>query len=181
MTQRERKELKPEDITVWTDTREQKPLDLAPLNWERRKLDTGDYSIRGLEHIVSVERKSLNDLLGCIGKHRDRFEREIDRLLAYESRMIVVETSWRDLEAGAYQRSRIHPNAAVGAVMGWIARGIPICLVGNHQLAGKFVARFLFTVAKRRWNQLQGLDQSLRVVYGKTPDEIYAPIPPKVV
>jgi len=32
----------------------------------------------GLEDRVGIERKSLSDLLGCIGGSRDRFERELE-------------------------------------------------------------------------------------------------------
>ncbi|NQU21949.1 MAG: hypothetical protein HQ567_11755 [Candidatus Nealsonbacteria bacterium] len=67
-------ELKPETITAVIDTREQTPLDLSPLQTIPGTLATGDYSVRGLEHVVAVERKSLPDLLGCIGRDRSRFD-----------------------------------------------------------------------------------------------------------
>ena len=56
-------ELKAEDVTAICDSREQLPLDLAPLKTVRGTLTTGDYSILGMENIVSLERKSLDDLL----------------------------------------------------------------------------------------------------------------------
>ena len=64
-------ELKAEDVTAIIDTREQLPLDLAPLRMKRGTLATGDYSIKGMEHVVSLERKSLDDLLGCIGHDQE--------------------------------------------------------------------------------------------------------------
>jgi hypothetical protein len=35
-----------------------------------------------LEHVVAIERKSLGDLIGCIGVERERFDRVVQRLLA---------------------------------------------------------------------------------------------------
>jgi len=105
------KELKPEHITVVRDTREQLPLDLAPLQMITGTLDTGDYSIRGLEHIISVERKSEDDLLACVGRERARFEREIMRLLAYPVRLLVVESTWAVLSgaSGGQHCARARP------------------------------------------------------------------------
>jgi len=60
-------ELKLENITAICDTREQRPLNLAPLQVVTGTLATGDYSVQGLENIVAIERKSLSDLLGCVG------------------------------------------------------------------------------------------------------------------
>jgi len=44
-----------------------------------KHLTTGDYSIEGCEHLVSVERKSHGDLCGSLGGGRDRLEREFQR------------------------------------------------------------------------------------------------------
>ena len=68
--------LKPEDITAIIDTREQQPLALE-LDTVPGTLATGDYSVHGLEDLLTVERKSLDDLLGCMTSGRPRFEREL--------------------------------------------------------------------------------------------------------
>src|SRR5262245_32131111 len=46
----------------------------------RRGLRTGDYSLRGYESRVAVERKSPQDLYGTIGGRRACFQRELARL-----------------------------------------------------------------------------------------------------
>ena len=145
-------ELRPEQVTAIIDNREQCPLDLSPLRSVAGTLTTGDYSIQGLENIVAVERKSLGDLLGCIGQHRERFDREVMRLLAYPTRAIVIEATWADLKRGDWQ-SRITPAAAIGSLLGWIAQGVPIILTGDHERAGRYVSRLLFTAARRRWRE----------------------------
>ncbi len=145
-------ELKPEAVTAIVDTREQLPLDLTPLHTVAGTLSTGDYSVQGLEHVVAIERKSLPDLLGCVGQHRERFDREVQRLLAYPTRAIVVEATWADLEAGEW-RSQVTPAAAIGSVLGWIAQGVPVVMCGDHERAGRYVGRILFTAARRRWRE----------------------------
>ncbi len=125
-------ELKPESVVAICDTREQKPLSLSPLSVELGTLETGDYSIRGLEHVVRVERKSMDDLLGVVGRDRDRFDREVQRLLAYPVRVLVIEASWSDLESGLWQRSKVTPAQVVGSLLGWQAAGLSIHCVGDH-------------------------------------------------
>lgn len=145
-------ELRPEAVTAIIDSREQLPLDLSPLQTTSGTLATGDYSIFGLEHVVAIERKGLGDLLGCIGQERERFDREVQRLLAYPVRALVVEATWLDLEQGGW-RSKITPAAAIGSLLGWIASGLPIILAGDHGRAGRYVSRLLFTAARRRWRE----------------------------
>jgi len=149
-------ELPPQAVVALQDSREQLPLDLAPLRVEVATLPTGDYSVRGLEHVVAIERKSLGDLLSCVGQERERFDREVQRLLGFPTRALVVEASWADLEAGQW-RSQITPAQAIGSLLGWIAAGLPCILAGDHHRAGRFTSRLLFTVARRRWRELRAL------------------------
>ena len=145
--------LEPESVTAIIDTREQLPLDLSPLRVERGTLDTGDYALSGCDHI-RIERKSLNDLLACVGRERERFDREVIRLLAYPVRVLVVEASWHQLEQGDW-RGNIKPEQAMGALLGWQASGLSIHMVGDHERAGRHAARLLFTVARRRYRELR--------------------------
>lgn len=154
-------ELKPENVTAIIDTREQMELDLAPLKTEAGTLDTGDYSLKGLEHVVRVERKSLDDLLGVVGRDRERFEREVARLLAYPVRVLVIEATWSDLESGLWQRSKMTPQAVIGSLLAWQAEGLSIHCVGDHKRAGTHVARLLYQVAKRRYRELRSLMQEV--------------------
>jgi DNA excision repair protein ERCC-4 len=153
-------ELRPDDVTAIIDTREQLPLDLSPLRVVKGTLDTADYSVLGLEHFVRVERKSAEDMLACIGRERERFDREIQRLLAYPVRAIVVEAGWRFFESGEY-RSNVTPNQAIGSLLGWIAAGVPIVMAYDHARAGRFVSRILFTAARRRWREARALVANL--------------------
>jgi ERCC4-type nuclease len=143
-------------LTAIQDSREQCPVDLHPLRTVVGTLTTGDYSIVGLEQVVAIERKSLDDLLGCIGQQRERFDKEVQRLAAYHARALVVEASWQDIERGEW-RSKVTPSAALGSLLGWAIAGLPIVMAGSHERAGRYIARLLVTAARRRWREAKGL------------------------
>lgn len=148
--------LKPENVTALIDSREQLPLALSPLRTQVASLPTGDYSILGLEHVVAIERKSLDDLLGCVGCERERFDREVMRLLAFPVRLLLIEATWAEIELGQW-RSKLKPESVIGSLLGWQASGLSVHMVGDHERAGKHAARLLFTVAKRRYRELRAL------------------------
>ena len=148
--------LKPENVVALIDSREQLQLDLSPLRTEQATLPTGDYSLKGLEHVVAIERKSLDDLLGVTGRDISRFDREVQRLLAYPVRVLLVEATWAQIELGQWW-GKITPEQVIGSLLGWTAAGLSVHLCGDHQRAGKHAARLLFTVAKRRYRELRAL------------------------
>ena len=137
------------------DNREQCPFTFANLPTEPGALATGDYSIRGLEHLVSVERKSLDDLLGCIGRDRDRFRRELKRMEAYRFKLLIIESDADTLEIGTW-RSQIKPAHVLGSLAAWSAQfGLPVWLGGDHAACGRFTERFLFQCARTVARELQ--------------------------
>ncbi len=93
-----------DNFTIIEDTREQEPLDFSPFaaalsfHVERAKLRTGDYSVKGYESHIFVERKSFEDCVGTLTRGRDRFTREVyDRGAYYPVKAMVVEASWSEL------------------------------------------------------------------------------------
>ncbi|MCK9570861.1 ERCC4 domain-containing protein [Candidatus Pacearchaeota archaeon] len=146
----------PEHIVALVDSREQYPLDLSPLKTQVKGLSTGDYSCVGMENLVAIERKSLSDALGCLGGERERFEKELMRMLAYPVRCLVIESSWKELEEGNW-RSQITPSSAIGSLLSWQNMGIPIMMADNHERAGRFVSRMLFMAARRRIRENRGI------------------------
>jgi DNA excision repair protein ERCC-4 len=157
-----RRELEPGDVTAVIDTREQTPFDLSPLRSVPGSLTTGDYTVVGLEDEIAVERKSLPDLVACCGRERDRFEAEVRRLLAFPSRLLIIEATWGAIELGQW-RGKVTPATVTGSLLGWAAMGLPICTVLGHAEAGKYAARFLFIAARRRWRALQGFLPALKI------------------
>ena len=104
----------PEDFILVIDSREQAPLflDHPPkgLVMVRDTLEVGDYSIRGFEGKIAVERKTIPDLLNCLGNDRERFKRELEKLQGYEWRAIVVEGIESDLFQ-FHDFSLMHPES----------------------------------------------------------------------
>lgn len=120
------------------DSREQKPYgfeDFPDVELVKGTLPQGDYSIHGLENIVAVERKSLSDLVMCLGRDRDRFIREMLRARGMESFSIVCEGTWSALSKGQY-KSRLSPQSATATVCAIMARlKIPIVFCGSRKEA----------------------------------------------
>ena len=85
-------------MKIIIDTREQRPFDFLSQNGDievvKGTLSLGDYSLAGLTDRVAVERKSLADLVMCLGTERERFQRELMRAAALEAFCVVVEASW---------------------------------------------------------------------------------------
>jgi len=110
---------KPLPFTIIIDTRE-KPAyrwlfdDDHPV--KVKKLDTGDYSIEGCEHLICLERKTLSDLIGSLFHDYERFKRELVRMKKIPNRYIVIEAVLRQADVHDY-RSKVHPNSIVGRLL----------------------------------------------------------------
>jgi len=112
---------------IVVDSREQRPYDFTRFNAQvvRAGLKTGDYSLMGLETVVAVERKALDDLVGCLTVGRDRFERELVRAKDLACFAVVVEASMEDVARHRY-KSRMAPDAAIQSVLAFQVRyGVP--------------------------------------------------------
>lgn len=132
-------------MKIIRDTREQAPFPFGGYACEVQPgtLTTGDYSLAGLEDRCAVERKSLDDLLGCLtGEGRERFERELARARGLDAFAVVVEASFQDIAEGRY-RSKMKPHAALQSVLAFQVRyGCPFIWAGTR--AGAEYATFHF-------------------------------------
>lgn len=122
-------------MKILIDTREQAPFgfngyDVTP---ETATLPVGDYSLPGFEDRAAIERKSLNDLIGCLmGKDRERFERELARGRHYDLFAVVVEASLADVSQGRY-RSEMKAQAALQSIITMQVRyRVPFMWCGNR-------------------------------------------------
>lgn len=156
---------------VLVDTREQTPLGLARFdNWisgERlATLETGDYSIEGMENLVSLERKSLKDLVGTLMHHRERFFRQLERMQAYPYRAILVEASYEDVKSPYSFTDDVmaHPNGVSGSLDALEVRfGIPVIYTSrNRALAEEKAASWLSKTFTYWWLETNGLGRVLQ-------------------
>jgi len=131
-----------EDFTIVIDTREQRPLSFS-LPTVRTALHTGDYSVRCYENAVSVERKSLDDLVQCLCVDRDRFERELERGMFLEYFAVIVEADFSDLAEHHY-RSAMSPESAVQSIIAFSVRyRLPVFFCGNRHYAAHVIQSIL--------------------------------------
>ena len=89
----------PGKIDIIVDTREKKPYEIRSKYIGEsisQKLDTGDYSVVGLEDYVTIDRKmSVNELATNITT--DRFARELQRMTEIEHSFLLLEFSVDDV------------------------------------------------------------------------------------
>jgi ERCC4-type nuclease len=133
------------------DTREKLPWLFAPevAYTLREGLSAGDYSLRGFEDRVSVERKELNDLVGTLFFDWVRFKKELRKLAGYELACIAVEADIRDVADRKYTAD-IHPNSILGRCHAIYADyGIPTFFWGERVYARAMGERFLLMAHKR--------------------------------
>ena len=147
-------DLDPASVIVIQDTREQCPLDLSPLQVRVEGLPTADYVLAAAPNLIAVERKSLDDLLAVCGRERERFERELDRLLAFQVPILAVEADWAQIRAGEW-RSALTPAQVEASLLSWASRGVGLLLAGDHATAGRLVSRMFYLAARRRYRELR--------------------------
>lgn len=142
------RDLKRSAITIAVDSREQAPFAFPDFTTTTRALDAGDYSVVGAESEIALERKSLPDLIQCLTRERERFERELLRLRGYPHRLVLVESDWAALVSGSY-RSRLNPRSAAASVAAFSARySIGFHFAGTREAAQGFAADYLFQSAR---------------------------------
>lgn len=125
-------------MLIVVDSREQAPFLFAgnkyrEVETEVGALPTGDYSLPGFEDRVAVERKSLDDLVGCLmNSNRDRFERELFRATPYSLFCVVVEASMQDIRNHQYQ-SLMKPKAVLQSLAAFQVRyRVPFAFCGGR-------------------------------------------------
>ncbi len=139
-------------MRVIVDTREQRPFTFErfpEVEVVRGALPTGDYSLPGFEDKIAIERKSLDDLVGCLkGDNRARFERELARGRTYDLFCVVVEASLDDVSKGRY-RSEMKTEAVLQSVVAFGVRyRVPFVWCGNRQGAEYMTHSFLAKYAR---------------------------------
>lgn len=138
------------------DTREQTPLSFPKkelcLGSVVKKLATGDYSIEGLEKIVSIERKKyVSELAQNLSDAR--FHREMDRMTQFKYKMILCEFDWEDILGFPYnaklpksvvRRIRMKGKFLINTLVGFQTKyNIHIQLAGNTKSATQYVEHYL--------------------------------------
>lgn len=118
-------------FSIIVDTREQLPYSFDGMGivvpTVVHGLPSGDYSIQGMEELIAIERKSLDDLYGSVTWGRRRFETEIGRLDELPGfAAVVIEADWRDIVSPLEHRpgwiNQTDPKSVVGTINSWSIR-----------------------------------------------------------
>jgi len=142
--------LKESSLTAIIDTREQAPFDLAKFGFgkiERKALDFGDYSIKGLESLLCIERKSLADLILSITRTRKTMDKRISAMRGYRYAYLIIEASASDILDHKY-RGKTSELAVIGTLAKYQSCGISVINSDNAYFAARICARLLYFVAR---------------------------------
>jgi DNA excision repair protein ERCC-4 len=126
--------------TIIVDSREQTPLVFTRLPSIVQGLVTGDYGILGHDG-WTVERKSIADLVASLSGERERFMKEIQRMLGYEFRRLLVIGAESDIHLGQY-RSKMTPKAVIASLAAIEAKGVPLVYARTPAIAAQLVERW---------------------------------------
>ncbi len=106
----------PSGLLLVIDTREQAPYAPGGVPTLIKKLDFGDYSIKGFESQISIERKSLDDFYLSIGKNRERFQRMLERMQEAEFKGLLIEAYEHEVLTPELSYSHIHKNSVYSTI-----------------------------------------------------------------
>ena len=132
----------------------------------RAKLDTGDYSLAGAEHLVSIERKSLQDLLSSLTHERDRFERELARGKGLDFFCVILEASAADVRAGRFGKygQGCNPRAIWESVCAFSVRYAPFLFANDRITGAKLCESLLCKWVRERCKIVEAISKASRLM-----------------
>jgi ERCC4-type nuclease len=124
--------LKFTDFVVLIDDREGLPYSFIGCDpkrivlTNRKRLKTGDYSLKEYENEINIERKTLEDLFSTLGQERERFKEEFERLNQSVFAAVVIEASLEEVlnpsEFHQDWHSLLNSNSVFGTITSWSIR-----------------------------------------------------------
>lgn len=150
--------------TILVDTREQRPLldvpedgtetelviDQVLVRARRSMLKTADYALADAGEELLIERKSSAlELATCCGAERQRFTRELERMVAETKRAVLLcEFPISDLEQ--MSRSKLNARTVVATLASWhLDFGICPVFAGDRRGAARWLVRTFAALDRR--------------------------------
>ena len=126
--------------TVIQDTREQKGWYFSEYDkcsgMEQGSLKTGDYTLKGFEEMVCIERKfSVEEIATNLGKKKKAFDAEMKRMQEFPFRYIICEFSMSDLID--------YPNSIFSDYMKQTRPDYVKQQISKRRITGKYLLRAL--------------------------------------
>lgn len=143
---------------VIKDTREKEnhgwwyPEDAYCSGTTKAKIDLGDYTVEGLEHLLCIERKeTVAEFAGNCSEQR--FWRVIDKMAEYKHKFLILEFDWYAIErypegSGVpkekWPRVRIKGNYMMSLLSTMMLdKGIQVIAAGNKDRAERIAYRIM--------------------------------------
>lgn len=135
-------------MIIVTDTREQRPYTFECISpqpvVEVSTLKVGDYSLKGFESQITIERKSLIDAYGTFGRGRQRFQRELENMVLFQFAAVIIEADWDTIVRRPPARSKLDPKAVVASIAAWSQRfKVHFWTCPNREFAERWTYRLL--------------------------------------
>jgi len=148
------------DFTIIVDTREQQPWAFDHYVKANIKLDAGDYSIQGLQHLLGIERKkSVNEIANNITE--PRFKDAISRLAQLKYSFLLLEFDIEDilnypigssLPKKLWDKVKISPAFLMKHVLDWqLIHNINVIFCGSSSSAertAEMILKKIFYIEK---------------------------------
>lgn len=124
----------PKGLIIVRDTREGLPYSFNNrIPYVDKALRFGDYSIKGMENLISIERKTLSDFYGSIGgkkkegvlnTRRERLHNEFGRMkdAGVEFKALVIEAEEEMVLTPELSYSRLNSNSIYGTIVSFELR-----------------------------------------------------------
>ena len=138
----------PEGFILIVDTRENQQLFKRPpkgLVTVRDKLDFGDYSIRGFEKSITVERKEMLEFIGEVGSDdHDDFRHKLMEMSKYERKWLLIHSTEKELlhynQSNYAYGPKVHHNVVRGSLASIQGRlGVPVYFAATRWDAERFI------------------------------------------
>lgn len=134
----------PDGFCLVVDTREQSPLFLSNipkgLVVVKDKLDHGDYSIRGFEESITIERKSIPDFYQSITRTRENFMKNLGVIRGYEWKALVIEGPEEEVLFPQEMFYNVHPNTVIASILSIQTRyNLHVYFAKNRRMAEKWI------------------------------------------
>ncbi len=149
---RKKKVKRPWPVTIYYDDREQHPFELDEDKFRlvRKRLKTGDYTMKGYEGVLCIEKKAniREVLINICRSDRERFTKFLERMSEFKYKYFIIEDSPdRVLKVlKGIPDCRMSPRTFYF----WVNRivvdyGIPVIFTGHKPHVSKAMIDELFT------------------------------------
>ena len=152
---------KPRTITILIDDRERSPWNIShpDFKFEKCRLNVGDYTIKGFEDKVAIEKKSgIIELISNLsGKDRPRFKKFLAKLSKYPIKCIIIEDSFSHIESAFRACTKTHLEPA--SIYYWLSvinieYNIPTIFIGNNKQQRETFLYYLFSEAVKQLDKI---------------------------